>query len=140
MKQRKLNIPVGDPFRLDFTIWALRRRKTNIVDWWDKETYSRILVFDNQPVQMSIVQEGTNRAPNLGLTLNSQKGISLSTQKEALLIVRKMLGLTVDLQPFYNLPPEMSFSGNLWKCFSVSSHLAFQVFLKRWSILFLVSK
>ena len=117
MKQRKLNIPVGDPFRLDFTIWALRRRKTNIVDWWDKETYSRILVFDNQPVQMSIVQEGTNRAPNLGLTLNNQKGISLSTQKEALLIVRKMLGLTVDLQPFYKLAAGNEFLRELVEVF-----------------------
>ena len=103
VEQRKLTIQVVDPFRLDFTVWALRRRKTNIVDWWDEEKYSRLLVFDNQPVRMSIVQEGTSRALNLGLTLSSQKGISISTQKEALLIVRKMLGVRIDLQPFYKL-------------------------------------
>lgn len=103
MEQRKLTIPVNEPFRLDFTIWALRRRKTNIVDCWNEETYSRVLVLDHQPVRMSIIQEGTNLAPNLGLTLSSQKGISFSTQTEALLIVRKMLGLTVDLRPFYKL-------------------------------------
>jgi DNA-3-methyladenine glycosylase II len=103
LEQRKLTIPAVEPFKLEFTIWALRRRKTNIVDWWDEETYSRVLVFDDQPVRMIITQEGTNRAPNLGLTLISQKGLSFSTQTEALLIVGKMLGLTIDLHPFYKL-------------------------------------
>ena len=118
VEQRKLTIPVVNPFRLDFTVWALRRRKTNLVDWWDEEKYSRILVFDNQPVRMSIVQEGTSRTPNLGLTLSSQKGISISTQKEALLIVRKMLGLTVDLQPFYKLATGNEFLKDLVEVFS----------------------
>jgi DNA-3-methyladenine glycosylase II len=118
VEQRKLTIPVVDPFRLDFTVWALRRRKTNIVDWWDEEKYSRILVFDNQPIRMSIVQEGTSRAPNLGLTLSSQKGISISTQKEILLIIRKMLGLTVDLQPFYKLATGNEFIRDLVEVFS----------------------
>ena len=65
VEQRKLTIPFVNPFRLNFTVWALRRRKINLVDWWDEEKYSRVLVFDNQPVRMSIVQEGTSRAPNL---------------------------------------------------------------------------
>lgn len=117
MKQRKLTIPVNEPFRLDFTIWALRRRQTNIVDWWDKETYFRVLVFDDQPVRMIIIQEGTNLAPNLGITLSSHKGISLSTQKEALRIVGKMLGLTVDLQSFYNLSAGNEYLRELVKVF-----------------------
>ena len=117
MEQLKLNVPVVKPFRLDFTIWVLRRRKTNIVDWWDEEKYSRVLVFDHQPVRMSIVQQETNRAPNLAITLNSQKVISLSTQKEALLIVRKMLGLAVDLQPFYKLAAGNEFLRELAEVF-----------------------
>lgn len=117
MKQRKLTIPVNEPFRLDFTIWTLRRRKTNIVDWWDEGKYSRVLFLDNQPVRMSIIQEGTNLAPNLVLTLSSQKGITLSTQKEVLLIVRKILGLAVDLQPFYNLSAGNEYLRELLKVF-----------------------
>jgi hypothetical protein len=27
------------PFRLDLTVWALRRRSMNAVDFWDGETY-----------------------------------------------------------------------------------------------------
>lgn len=103
MEQRKLTIPVIEPFNLEFTIWALRRRKTNIVDWWDKEMYSRVLVFDDHPVRMIIAKEGTNRAPYLGLTLISKKGLSFSTQTEVLLVVKRMLGLIIDLHPFYEL-------------------------------------
>src|ERR1035438_6908476 len=29
------------PFRLDLTVWALRRRSMNAVDLWDGETYRR---------------------------------------------------------------------------------------------------
>lgn len=32
------------PFRLDLTAWALRRRPQNEVDFWDGETYSRVLL------------------------------------------------------------------------------------------------
>ncbi|NLD80966.1 MAG: DNA-3-methyladenine glycosylase 2 [Smithella sp.] len=117
MEQRKLTIPAVEPFKLEFTIWALRRRKTNIVDWWDEERYSRVLVFDDQPVRMIITQEGTNRAPNLGLTLISQKGLSLSTQTEALLIVGKMLGLTIDLHPFYKHAARNKFLRDLVRVF-----------------------
>ncbi|PKN84635.1 MAG: DNA-3-methyladenine glycosylase 2 family protein, partial [Deltaproteobacteria bacterium HGW-Deltaproteobacteria-1] len=117
MKQRKLTIPVNEPFRLDFTIWALRRRQTNIVDCWNEETYTRVLVLDHQPVHMSIIQEGTNLAPNLGLTLISQKGLSFSTQTEALLIVGKILGLTIDLHPFYKLAAGNEFLRDLVRVF-----------------------
>jgi len=117
MEHCKLNVPVVKPFRLDFTVWVLRRQKTNIVDQWDEKQYSRVLVLDNQPVRMRIVQEGTNRATNLGLILSSQKGISLSRQKAALRIVRKMLGLTVDLQSFYNLSAGNEYLRELVKVF-----------------------
>ena len=117
MEQRKLTIPVIEPFNLEFTIWALRRRKTNIVDGWDEETYSRVLVFDEHPVRMMITQEGTSHAPNLGLTLISQKGLSFSTQAQALLIVGKMLGLTINLRAFYKLAAENEFLHDLVRVF-----------------------
>src|SRR5665647_3641894 len=34
------------PFRLDLTVWALRRRSMNAVDLWDGETYRRVLAVD----------------------------------------------------------------------------------------------
>lgn len=31
------------PFRLDLTVWTLRRRADNAVDRWDGQTYRRVL-------------------------------------------------------------------------------------------------
>lgn len=31
------------PFRLDLTVWALRRRPDNVVDRWDGQAYRRVL-------------------------------------------------------------------------------------------------
>jgi DNA-3-methyladenine glycosylase II len=35
------------PFRLDLTVWALRRRALNEVDAWDGSAYRRVLLLDN---------------------------------------------------------------------------------------------
>src|SRR2546422_8595024 len=34
------------PFRLDLTVWALRRRARNLVDRWDGTTYRRVVVVN----------------------------------------------------------------------------------------------
>ena len=31
------------PFRLDLTVWALRRRSRNLIDRWDGTTYRRVI-------------------------------------------------------------------------------------------------
>ena len=106
MVQRKLTLPVVAPFRLDLTVWALRRRKTNMIDRWDGGRYSRVLVFDNHPVRIVIVQEGTSHDPNLCVTLQCQKAITAQIEKDTLLVIKKMLGLAVDLRPFYERATE----------------------------------
>jgi hypothetical protein len=41
------------PFRLDLTVWALRRRPHNEVDRWDSSgTYGRVLSLDGRPVSL----------------------------------------------------------------------------------------
>ena len=42
------------PFRLDLTVWALRRRASNSIDQWDGATYTRIFVVDGVPVKASV--------------------------------------------------------------------------------------
>ena len=39
------------PFRLDLTVWTLRRRRGNIVDRWDGTTYCRVLSLPTGPVR-----------------------------------------------------------------------------------------
>jgi DNA-3-methyladenine glycosylase II len=44
------------PFRLDLTVQALRRRAINSVDRWDGTTYRRMLVVDQRPIGIEVVQ------------------------------------------------------------------------------------
>lgn len=103
MIHERFILPITPPFRLDLTAWALRRRKINIIDQWDNGRYTRIIVFNNNPVKITITQEETSTEPKLIITLQSKNVITPQIQKEAQLLIQKMFGLTVDLQPFYSL-------------------------------------
>lgn len=53
------------PFRLDLTVWVLRRRPENSMDRWDQQVYRRVLVLDGVPVEIAVSQVGTADAPRL---------------------------------------------------------------------------
>ena len=45
------------PFRLDLTVWALRRRPRNLVDRWDGVTYRRVVVRESaRPMELAVRQ------------------------------------------------------------------------------------
>lgn len=94
-------IPIA-PFRLDLTAWTLRRRPQNIVDRWDGSTYRRVLPFDDVPVEVAVCQAGTIEAPRLCVTLTGAD-LRPAVKREAKTLVEKMLGLRVDLAPFYKM-------------------------------------
>jgi DNA-3-methyladenine glycosylase II len=96
-------LPVTRPFRLDLTVWALRRRAKNAVDRWDGGRYSRVLVADDGPVRLTVSHAAAGVAPALTVTLESPTGISARATQQAGLSVQRTLGLAVDLQPFYQL-------------------------------------
>lgn len=98
---RDLIIRVAPPFRLDLTAWVLRRLPINSIDRWDGNTYRRVLVFDDTPVEVSVIQTGPPTAPELRIAVGgSAKKKHIS---EVLAAVEKMLGLGVDLTDFYHL-------------------------------------
>lgn len=99
----KFLLPVFSPFRLDYTIWALRRRKNNSVDRWDGCQYSRIIVSKNDPVKIFITQENPSNNPEVSIFLKGKRASSDQTIGDIRLLVQKMLGLDLDLQPFYAL-------------------------------------
>ncbi len=99
----KLSLNAAPPFRLDFTAWALRRRQKNLIDRWDGNTYRRIVVFENDPIQLAVTQFGTTREPKLVIALQSGKEITAPVRKQVKALVTRMLGLDVDLRPFYAL-------------------------------------
>jgi DNA-3-methyladenine glycosylase II len=91
------------PFRLDFTVWALRRRQKNIIDRWDGDKYSRIVVFNNNPIQLTITQERWGNGSKLVIALQSKKQVTAQVRKQVKALVQRMFGLTIDLHPFYIL-------------------------------------
>ena len=91
------------PFRLDLTVWALRRRSRNRIDVWDGG-YRRVLMVDERPVLVHATQSGENGAELVTLEL-SASGSDLTPQRcqQAREIVERSLGMGVDLGGFYRL-------------------------------------
>jgi DNA-3-methyladenine glycosylase II len=90
------------PFRLDLTVWALRRRPRNRIDRWDGTTYRRVIVVTGRPTEVAVRQEGLATAPRLVVTATPP----LRTPSERQLvrsILDRLLGLRVDLRDWYQM-------------------------------------
>jgi len=96
-------LPTPHPFRLDFTVWALRRREKNTIDRWHNGQYSRVIVADGHTVRLTATQDTAGAEPALMVTMESATPISEQATREGRQLVHKTLGLGVDLQPFYDL-------------------------------------
>jgi DNA-3-methyladenine glycosylase II len=93
-------IKPAPPFRLDLTVWTLRRRPDNAVDRWDGETYRRVIALPNGPAEVSVTQIGSPEQPRLRVVVESQStGKSLRTTVTVAL--ERLLGLRMDLSDFY---------------------------------------
>lgn len=93
------------PFRLDLTVWALRRRAQNEIDSWDGETYRRVLVIRRRPVLVSVTQTGSEGRPRIEVTAIGSHGDAKNTIVSAL---EYLLGLRIDLAAFYELAVKQS--------------------------------
>lgn len=91
------------PFRLDLTVWALRRRNRNRVDRWDDGTYRRALGVGTRAVTVEVSQVGEPNAPRLVVS-NLTGGRLTAGERTAVehQLVR-LLGVDVDLGGFYDL-------------------------------------
>lgn len=105
------------PFSLDLTVWALRRRKNNMVDRWDGHQYSRIIVVNNSPVKISIVQENPLDDPELSIFLQSKQKNADQISENILQLMQKILGLDLNLSPFYTLAENDEIIGDLVRQF-----------------------
>jgi DNA-3-methyladenine glycosylase II len=90
------------PFRLDLTVWALRRRPRNEIDRWDGTTYRRVVVIGRRVTELAIRQSGSPAVPRVTVTATP----SLRTpaeRNEVRSIVDRLLGLQIDLSEWYRL-------------------------------------
>ena len=60
------------PFRLDLTVWTLRRRPDNAVDRWDGQTYRRVLLLPSGLVDVAVTQVGPPETPRLQVSVEGQ--------------------------------------------------------------------
>jgi DNA-3-methyladenine glycosylase II len=88
------------PFRLDLTVWTLRRRAENLVDRWDGATYRRVLPVGGLPVEVSVRQVAPRDTPELQVSIS---GASARTGIKAAVahVLERMFGMRVDLDEFY---------------------------------------
>ncbi|HZZ82157.1 MAG TPA: AlkA N-terminal domain-containing protein [Gemmataceae bacterium] len=90
------------PFRLDLTVWTLRRRPDNGVDRWDGQTYRRVLPLAGGPVEVEITQIAPPESPQLrvavaGRPLRSEVRAGVTSALD------RLLGLRIDLTEFYQV-------------------------------------
>ncbi len=90
------------PFRLELTVWALRRRPSNLIDRWDAQTYRRVLVLDGKPVEVAVTQKGPPDEPRLRVSLTGQQATA-AVNALARGTLERLLGLRLDLSGFYRL-------------------------------------
>ena len=88
------------PFRLDLTVWALRRRARNRIDRWDGTTYRRVIVVEGRPTELAVRQAGSCAAPTLIVTATPSLRTPLE-ERYARSVLDRLLGLRIDLTDWY---------------------------------------
>src|SRR5690348_8224340 len=104
------------PFRLDLTVWALRRRPENLLDRWDGQFYHRALAIgeqiSSQPIEIAAMQTGSPERP--ALRVEAQAAHPSRELESALRsTVERMLGLNIDLRAFYAFAAKQKHLGPL---------------------------
>ncbi len=61
------------PFRLDLTVWTLRRRPSNTIDRWDGQSYRRVLPLEDKLVEVAVTQTAAAAKPRLEVVVAGSK-------------------------------------------------------------------
>lgn len=88
------------PFRLDLTVWTLRRRSHNIVDRWDGVTYRRVLKLAVGPVEVAVTQSAPPQMARLKVAV-AGRSVSAAVRAAVTTALERLLGLRIDLTQFY---------------------------------------
>jgi DNA-3-methyladenine glycosylase II len=100
MSRTTFHLEPVPPFRLDLTVWTLRRRPDNVVDRWDGQTYRRVLPLPAGPVEIAVTQVGPPEAPRLRVSVEGHRRRARVKTAVASALGR-LLGLHIDLAEFY---------------------------------------
>jgi DNA-3-methyladenine glycosylase II len=86
-------VAVRAPYRLDLTANVLRRLSTNVVDRFDGTTYCRLIGDAHARALLSVTQTGPSE---ITVDIDAPAGAY-----DAQVLAERMLGIGVDLAPFY---------------------------------------
>lgn len=95
--EKQWTLLVVPPFRLDLTVWALRRRQKNFIDQWDKEQYRRVFVLYGETVQVYVEQVDESKLKIITKSNNNLSDIRMEITQR----VQKILGTDRNLSAFY---------------------------------------
>jgi DNA-3-methyladenine glycosylase II len=87
------------PFRLDLTVWTLRRRSHNILDRWDGTTYRRVLPLAAGPVEVAVTQPSLSETARLRVALTG-RSVTAAVRAEVTTALERLLGLRIDMADF----------------------------------------
>ena len=90
------------PFRLDLTVWALRRRSRNLIDRWDGTTYRRVIVLAGRLTELAARQAASSATPTLTVTVTPPPQ-TLLEKRRVRSVVDRLLGLRIDLTDWYHM-------------------------------------
>jgi DNA-3-methyladenine glycosylase II len=88
------------PFRLDLTVWVLRRERSNILDRWDGSNYRRTIAVENKGAEITVFQSGTIDQPLLQVRVTGEDE-QHRLQLMATQTLERTLGLQINLDDFY---------------------------------------
>jgi DNA-3-methyladenine glycosylase II len=116
MSQGSFLLKPVPPFRLDLTVWTLRRRPDNAVDRWDGQAYRRVLTLPAGPAEAIVTQIGPPEAPRLQVLVEGQP-LHSSVKAAVRSVLGRLLGLHIDLAAFYRFAPRQGRLGQLARRF-----------------------
>jgi DNA-3-methyladenine glycosylase II len=100
MSQNLFFLQPVSPFRLDLTVWALRRRPENAMDRWDGQTYCRVLPLPAAPVEVAVTQIKPPETPELRVLVQGQP-LRSPVKAAVTSALERLLGLRIDMAEFY---------------------------------------
>jgi len=86
------------PYRLDLTVWALRRHHNNQVDHWDGRYFHRLIFVDNICSSVRVYQTDPHH-----LHIKCQQNLNAWQKAQLLTELSSLLGVNRDINDFYQL-------------------------------------
>ncbi len=104
-RERTLEFTIAPvpPFRLELAAWTIRRRPENLVDRWEDESYRRVLPADGVLVEVVARQTGPVNRSRVHVLAAGSGPLPPRARPAITRALERVLGLRVDLRPFYRL-------------------------------------